>query len=141
MSQDRPDSDLPRPVGDGEGQSSTRIGELDMRNVGDRSKLAEAIRRNWPAIVARVPRYLAALDAVIREADPSDPAGAKAIAQCNAIIERYHGQALKDVHKGEDEAAIAAGKPTSRVEVVTKAPPDYDALRRRMLEAHRPNPN
>jgi hypothetical protein len=140
MSQEAPDFDGSDPAGDGEGQSSTRVGELDMRNVGDRSKLAEAIRRNWPIIASRIPRYLAACDAVIRETDPSDPAGARAIAQCTAVVANLHGQAVRDLHHVEKMAHVAEGGVTARVEIVKPAA-DHDALRERLLASHRPTPN
>lgn len=120
------------PLGAGEGATSTRVGELDLARSEDRRMLAESLRRSWAFIPSRVPQYLAALDAVIRESDPSDPKGAQAIAQANRIMAAYHAMMQRDLHKLEEWARLDQGKPTVNVGTA-KAPVDHDAFRARML--------
>ncbi len=139
MAVDRAHSEPLEPAGRGEGPTSTRVGELDLADRGDRYKLIRAIRGNWSITPERKRAYFAALDEVIRRADPDDKAGQIAIVQAVKALLTEQGHAMKDLHVLEERDRLDAGKATANIAHTVKAPPDYDALRRRMLGGTRSN--
>ena len=104
---------------DGEGRQPPD--SLDMHSRGDRSKLAEAIRRGWLVDPGRKKRYMEALDEVVEEArtdrELSYRDRSSAVEGANRVYQMEQAAALRDLHQLEHDDRLDRGLATEGVSI------------------------